>query len=181
MRSRRREAGLGKAEQQQQQQQRGFPWQEPEAPLWWPKEVLPSLARVPSTWLPLQPQAMGCGTHSAWSMGQQVCAADLGKGWRAGPRRPAKNAPGPAQLCRKHWVGRWAEGRVGRRTGPDLRGLALTSPSLGRTESWQPPAAPGTRDTQSSLPPPRAGCQPAFAVRTDGRRWLPKCVLSAGC
>lgn len=44
---------------------------------------------------------------------------------------------------------------------PYLRGLALTSPSLGRTESWEPPTVPGAGRDTKLLPPLPPGQVPA--------------------
>lgn len=54
----------------------------------------------------------------------------------------------------------WGDGQSGEedREVPGvsyLRGLALTFPSLGRTESWKPLIAPGAGKHTKFLPPPR--------------------------
>ena len=196
MRSRRRGAGLGKAEPPRQQQgervslagacssapaARGGP------PILGPRplHITAPPASGHGLWHPLK-VVHGHGHDqrpSPWAMEQQVGAADLGKGRRACPGDQQRMYVwGPAQHCRKHWVGRQAEGRVGRRmggpSGPDLRGLALTSPSSGRTESWEPPAAPKA-GRHTKLPALSLGPLPACLCRED-RPQLPKCVRGAG-
>lgn len=132
------------------------------------------MAQVPSASLPLLPQAVGCGTHSRWSpvspLSKPSCHGAAGPGCRSGegvegmPRQAAENAWGFARST--GWGDRQrSEKGAGQEVpgDPSLRGMDLTSPFLGRTESWEPLLAPKA-GRHTKLPAPTQAC--CLAVRT---------------
>lgn len=201
MRSRRRGAGPGKAERlsHNSSEKRGFPWQDPEAPLLRPGQRMSSRPwRTSPQYVALPASCRGpplrvVHSHGRYpsprARGQGVCAAALGKGLRTYPGNQQRTHWAlRCSFCQGSGAGSRAEGRRANGKvwqGPDLGGPALTSPSLSRTQSQEPPTAPGAR-RHTKLPVHSLGWLPACLCSEDQEETVPshecvRCWLQREC